>query len=88
MAGNVGAFPVRFAGAATAERLVAPRGRIKGPHIVRTSEGVQRRRDAASDGSRIILYPAVFVERKMIEFATFRKIFVPNRLVLLGFKLI
>jgi hypothetical protein len=30
MAGNVGAFPVRFAGAATAERLVAPRGRIKG----------------------------------------------------------
>jgi hypothetical protein len=30
MAGNVGAFPVRFAGAATAERLVAPGGRIKG----------------------------------------------------------
>jgi hypothetical protein len=61
MAGNVGAFPVRFSGA---ERLVAPRGRIKGPHLGK----VQRRRDAARDGADIILYMARFVERKMIEF--------------------
>jgi hypothetical protein len=88
MAGNVGAFPVRFAGAATAERLVAPRGRIKGPHIVRISEGVQRRRDAARDGLSIILCMVRFVERKMIEFAMFLKIFVPERLVSPGFSLI
>lgn len=46
------------------------------------------RRGAARDGLYIILYMPGFVERKMIEFVIFMKIFLSPRVVLPGFILI
>ena len=75
MAGNVGAFP-----SLRRRRDRRATGRAKGPH-----QGSASRKEFSVDETRratgpgIILCMARFVERKMIEFAMFLKIFVPGK---------